>query len=70
MNLLNWVPTVVFSSIILIGFILISWTLLTTPIPIESKDIAMIIFGSYNTLVTIIVGVWVKTLLNGKEDSK
>lgn len=57
------VGSIIVSVIVLSGFTAVSVLLFTRSIPAESKELALVMFGSLSTMATAVVSYWVGSSL-------
>ena len=57
-GLFTWVPTVVYSTLILLGYLATGALLITHDVPAESREFILVIWGNLNALTMTIVGKW------------
>jgi len=57
-NLMSWIPSVVFSTIVIGMFGAICGLIFFYPIPDGSRDIALILIGNLSAMAMMVVGRW------------
>jgi hypothetical protein len=60
-HLIGTVGAITVSLAVLGGFVAVSVLLFTRTIPVESKEIALVIFGGLNSMAAAVVSYWVGT---------
>jgi len=62
MNLYNWIPSVIYSTIILGGFVAVTIILFMHSNPADYRDIALILLGNLSGMALTVIGKWLSTI--------